>query len=116
MLSLVPPVPPVYGGSVLVLNCTIQLSDAVDSGIVITPVWRKRRVVIEDSPQKRVSDAIQITNTNLYYSKLTFNPVLLNADDGPYMCEVSVESSADNPFILGSRSTSNNVTLSVQGM
>ena len=115
MLSLLPPVSPVYGGSVLMLNCDIQLSDAIDSAIVITSLWRKRGVLIEDSSQKRVSGAVQINDTNMYYSQLTFNPVLLNADDGPYMCEVSVESNSDHEFILGSRSYSNNVSLSVLG-
>ena len=114
-LSVLPPVAPVYAGSLLVLNCTIQLSSAVDTEVVVTSMWRKNGALLEDSSQRRMSDPIRMNTSNQYQAQLTFNPLLLNGDDGLYMCEVAVESATDVNFILNSRSGSNNVSLRAVG-
>lgn len=112
---MLPPIGPVYAGSLLMLNCSIQLSSAVDSEVVITTVWRKNGVLLMDSTQRRILEPIQTNNFNQYQAQLVFNPLQLNIDDGLYMCEVAVESSADLGFVLSSGSHSNNVSLRAIG-
>ena len=110
------PVPPVHAGSFLVLNCTIQLSSAVDSEVVVTTTWRKNGMVVDDSPQRTVSDTTQINSSALYRAQLAFNPLQLNTDDGLYMCEVTVESNAEFGFVVSSQSRSNNTSLRAIGI
>ena len=110
-LSVLPPAAPVYAGSLLMLNCTIQLSSAVDSEVVVTSVWRKNGALLEDSSLRRISDSIQTNVPNQYQAQLIFSPLQLNSDDGLYMCEVAVESAMDLSFVLNSGSSSNNVSL-----
>lgn len=112
---MLPPVAPVYAGSLLMLNCTIQLSSAVDSGVVVTTMWRKNGVLLEDSAQRRMSEPIQTNTPNQYQAQLVFSPLQLNSDDGLYMCEVAVESATDLSFVLNGGSGSNNVSLRAVG-
>ena len=115
MLSVLAPVAQVYAGSLLMLNCTIQLNSAVDSEVVVTSMWRKNGASLEDSAQRRMLDPIQTNTPNQYQAQLIFSPLQLNTDDGLYRCEVAVESATDLSFVLDSASGSNNVTLRATG-
>ena len=113
MLSVLPTIARVYGGSLLALNCTIQLSSAVNVDVTVASMWRKNGALLQDSAQRRMSNAIQINTTTLYQAQLIFRPVL-NTDDGLYTCDVTVES--ELVFVLGSGSQSNNVSLHTIGV
>lgn len=108
---MLPPVGPVYAGSFLVLNCIIQLSSAVDSEVVVTTMWRKNGMVLEDSTQSMISDN---NSSILYRDQLVFSPLQLNTDNGLYICEVAVHPTM--VFILSSGSSSNNVSVFAIGM
>ena len=112
---MLPPIAPVYAGSLLMLNCTIQFSSAVDSEVVVSSMWRKNGVLLVDSAQRRIPDPIQTNNSSQYQAQLIFNPLQLNTDDGLYMCEVAIESNADLSFVLSGGSGSNNVSLRAVG-
>ena len=114
VLSVLPLIAPVYGGSFLTLNCTIQLSSAVDVDVTVASVWRKNGALLQDSAQRRMSNAIQTNATTVYQAQLIFRPLQLNTDDGLYTCEVTVES--EMAFVQGSGSRSNNVSLRAIGM
>lgn len=114
VLSVLPPIAPVYGGSFLTLNCTIQLSSAVDIDVTVTSVWRKNGALLRDSAWRRMSNAIQTNTTFVYQARLIFRPLQLNTDDGLYTCEVTIES--ELVFVQGSGSRSNNVSLHAIGM
>lgn len=114
VLSVLPLIAPVYGGSFLTLNCTIQLSSAVDIDVTVASMWRKNGALLQDSAWRRMSNAIQTNFTNVYKAQLIFRPVQLNTDDGLYTCDVTVVS--ELMFVQGSGSQSNNVSLHAVGM
>ena len=115
MLSIVPPTGLVYAGSMFELNCTIQLSNAVNTDVVVTSMWRRNGVLLRNSDTRITSNAIPTNNATMYRAQLMFRPLQLNTDDGLYMCEVTVESNENLGFILSSTSSSNNVSISAIG-
>ena len=113
-LSVSPPIGPVYGGSTFELNCSILVSAAVNSDVVVTSMWRRNGVLIENSAQTRMTDA-RLINSTMYQSQLMFSRFQLNTGDGLYTCEVTIESAADLEFVLSSVSLSNSVRISAVG-
>ena len=103
-----------YGGSFLTLNCTIQLSSAVDIDVTVASMWRKNGALLQDSAWRRMSNVIQTNVTTVYQAQLIFTPVQLNTDDGLYTCDVTVES--ELMFVQDSGSRSNHVSLHAIGM
>jgi len=88
----------VYGGSYLSIKCTIGLSDAVDSRISLTVIWRKDSNMMGNLTHRTVESIFPINETT-YLSRVVFNPVQLGSDDGIYECEVAVN--PQDPFLQG---------------
>lgn len=114
VVSVLAPIAPVYAGSFLTLNCTIQMSNAVDSDVVVTSMWRKNDVLLGDSTQRQTSAAIRTNFTTEYSAQLAFSPLQLNNDDGLYKCEAAITS--NDAFVLSGGSQSNNVSIRAVGM
>ena len=113
VLSIVSPTS-VYAGSFVAVNCSIQLSDAVDSPVTVAAVWRKDGAVLMSSASRMVLSTV-LVNSSLYLAQVVFRPVQLSTDDGSYACEVNVNAEQDN-FVLSTRLRSNNVALRAAGM
>jgi hypothetical protein len=114
-LSISPSTTEVYAGSFLTVNCSVQLSTAVDSPVAVTAVWRKNGVLLANSTSRMLSAAVLIDNSSLYLTQAAFRPVQLNTDDGLYACEATVEAEVDE-FILDAGSRSNNISLLAAGI
>lgn len=97
----------------MMINCSIQLINAVDSQVTVTTVWRKNGVMITSSASRRVLDAI-LGNSSLYLSQVIFRPFELESDDGVYSCEVAV-SSEEYGYVLDTGQHSDNVSLVAAG-
>lgn len=101
----------------MTLNCSIQLSNAVDNNpMTVTTMWRKDGVALINSASRWVSGTNRInTSSNEYLSQVVFRPVQLESDNGMYSCEVTVD--ADNDFVINTKLQSdNNVSLHATGM
>lgn len=105
----------VYAGSFMTLNCSFQLSNAVDSLMTVTIEWKKDNVPLTNSGSRWVSEAsLMNSSSNVYLSQVIFSPVQLGSDDGVYSCEAVL--SADTNFVLSAGLYSiNNVTLNATG-
>lgn len=103
----------VYAGSFVTLNCSAQLSNAVDSPITVTAVWRKNGNVFTSSAHRRVLDPILRNNTQ-YLAQVIFSPIQLTDDDGAYACEVTVD--AELEFVLNTRLSSDSISWRARGM
>lgn len=112
MLTIIPPTTSVYAGSFITVNCTVQLSSAVDSPVTVTAIWRKNGVLLTGSA---VLDTILVSNLSMYLAQVVFRPVQLSTDNGVYACEVSINAELDK-FIVGARQSSDNISLHASGV
>lgn len=100
-----------YAGSFMTVNCTIQLSSAVDSYVTVTTVWKKNSALLTSSASRTLLDAVFIDDLSLYVAQVVFSPVQLSSDDGVYACEVSVDAKLDD-FVVGTETTeSSNISI-----
>ena len=115
ILSFSPPPDPVYAGSDLILNCSIQLSVAVDSEVSVVTTWRRNGAVFADLPTHiGVVDTAEI-NPSFYQSQLIFRPLQYSSDDAAYVCEVAVNSQSSTNFILNAHAHSSNLSIMATG-
>lgn len=114
VLSIFPSTTSVYAGSFITVNCSIQLSSAVDSQVTVSAVWRKNGIMLRSSTNRMLIDPTSIGNSS-HLAQIVFSPVQLSSDDGVYACEVTV-SAEGNDFVLSSSLNSTNITLHSTGM
>ena len=115
MLSVISPTTSVYAGSFITVNCSIQLSTAVDSPVTVATAWRRNGVILTNSANRMVLDAISIGNSSLYLAQVVFSPIQLSSDDGLYSCEVTIESGLNEFIINAGLRSSNNISLRPTG-
>ena len=115
MVSIPPPMSLEYAGSFISVNCSIQLSNAVDSQVTVTTVWKKDGRVLTSSANRTVLGILLVSNASLYLSQVVFSPLQLRTEDGVYACEVAVRADS-NDFVMSTGSRSNNITLQTAGM
>ena len=108
------PINPAYAGSVLTLNCSIQLSTDVDSLVTVRVTWKRNGMILTNTTWRMISDTIGNNSSALYHSQLMFSPLQLNTDNGVYLCEAYVDT--DIRFVLGSGAHSNSVSLHSTGI
>ena len=114
MVSIAAPTTNVYAGSFISLNCSTQLSSAVDTPVTLSVIWRQNSNTLMNSARKMVSDVTSLSNSSLYVAELSFNPVVLSTDDGAYICEITVDTA--NDFVISTQATSEALSLQAQGM
>lgn len=115
VVTIIPPTGTLYAGSLLILNCTTQLSSAVDAPVTLTAVWRRNGAPLTSTPNRMIVNPVLLSDSSLYLAQLVFNPVWLSADDGVYACEVNVNAVSED-FVQSTRQTSGDVSLSARGM
>lgn len=102
----------IYAGSYLTINCSIELSKAVDTKIEFVVNWMRNGMRLTNQSHIMVQDIMSIGNS-FYVSRIIFNPVQLVLDDGGYSCEVIASSESD--FILSEMVFSSIVPISATG-
>ena len=105
---------PLYAGSDLTITCTIELSERVDTEVMVSATWKMGGTLISSSDRITVSQPQEITS-NVYESELTFFPLSRTLDSGDYSCEVSVHASPASPYITASVPVSATVSFAIQG-
>ena len=112
MVTILPSISTVYAGSLLTINCSFELNNAVDSPFTVATVWRKNGVEFTTLSHRTVLETVLIANS-LYQAQVVFDPVQLSTDDGQYSCEVIVN--ADVEFVIEASIVSNTILLSATG-
>lgn len=115
VVSILPSTTSVYAGSFITINCSIQLTTAVDSQVTVSVVWKKNGMMLRGSTNRMLLDAILISNSSLYLAQIVFSPMQLSTDDGVYACEVTVNTELDE-FVINTGSSSSNISLQAAGM
>ena len=111
---LSPTVDTPYAGSRFILQCTIQLSQTVDSPVTFMVYWKRSGVLILNDTRTTVYNVAQ-SGSHTYLSMLVFSSLSLTQDSGQYTCEASVSASPPSPYITGSLSaTSTAYSLTVE--
>ena len=97
-----------YAGTVVTLNCTIQVDRNVNTPFNVTREWRKEGValIVDNSGCINISEVTSTMDKFTYETSLTFAPLRSMDDAGEYTCSVIV-SSAPQMYI---RPNSNNAT------
>lgn len=113
MLTILPSISTVYAGSLLTINCSIELNTAVDSPITVSVAWRKNGIEFTTSAHRTVLETSLIENSR-YQAQVVFDPVQLSNDDGQYSCEVIVNV-VDVEFVMEARVLSDIISLNAQG-
>ena len=113
MLSILASTASVYAGGFVTINCTAQLSDAVDTQVTVTTAWMKNGIILTNSASRVLSDTNLIGNSSLFLSQVIFSPFELGNDDGAYSCEVTVD--PGDMFVMSSVSVSSSLSLSARG-
>lgn len=115
VLSIVSSSTSVYAGSFIAINCSIQLSSAVDSPVSVAVMWRRNNIVFTSSANRMVLDAVLMGNSSLYVAQVIFNPVHLNNDNGAYSCEVDVDAVSSGFVVNSGMHSSSTVSLRPAG-
>ena len=91
------PIGTIFTGFSLTLTCTIQLSQAVNTGISVSAMWSG------PSGAQFTTSSVTVTTTRTYTSTATISSVR-TSDSGDYMCTATVSSTS--PFLTRSREVS----------
>ena len=88
---------PVYAGTPLTQNCSLQLDDLVDINTIVSFQWTKDGMIVQEDSRVTISF---ITISSLeYVSSLSFNPLNIT-DNGQYHCYVFVVPNVTDIYIL----------------
>ena len=103
-----------YAGTPLTLTCSIQLNPAVDTGVVVTRMWRgPGSLVVSNTSRVTVSNLLN-GSTFLYEMTIEFIP-LSTTDSGNYDCEATVTPDPQSQFISVSTAGNDTHLLTVKG-
>ena len=100
-----------FQGLDITFTCSIELSSAVDSPIMLQSSWQKNDTILESSTDDRitVTNATVVTRPTVYQITIRFNPLDLD-DADTYTCAVTV-TPQNETFITGiSESATRNIT------
>lgn len=111
-VTILPSISTVYAGSLLTINCSVELDTAVDSPFTVVTIWRKNGVEFTTLARRTVQETVLIKNS-LYRAQVVFDPVQLDTDDGQYSCEIIVN--PDVEFVMETSVLSSTVSLSAAG-
>lgn len=105
---------PLYAGSLLIITCTVLVSDVMVISATVSMNWTKggeplTKVSSGDSRVTEIKPSL-LEGGNGYVGSLNFNPLLVG-DSGEYSCSVVV--SSPDPFII-SVTVSNVTNITVQ--
>ena len=104
---------PLFAGSNASLTCRADIDEAVDTGVVVTGIWRKEGQQLQNSDNRiTISDIIEI-DAFAYELTLTLAPLSLQ-DDGDFTCEVSINASSV-PSLITSGSGTATHSLTTEG-
>ena len=103
LLSLAVPAPSIditgappyslYAGTSLMLMCTFELHNMVDSEVTVNSVWRRGGQII--SPNSRVNiSTISMVRPSIYRTTLAISPLSNTLDSGQYTCQSAIVSNA----------------------
>ena len=100
---------PIYVGTPLTQNCSLQLDGLVDINTIVSFRWTKDGMIVQED--SRVTISFIIISSLEYVSSLSFN--LLNiTDNGQYHCYVSVVPNVTDSYILNaSANITSNITV-----
>ena len=98
------PVRTLYTEDDLTLTCTIQLDEAVDTGVDVTVEWI--------GPNRTLSGTVPSAISNTTYQSIVNITSLEMSDTGPYTCTASA-SPDGTPFVTASEATSNTTQVAV---
>ena len=103
-----------YAGTPLTLTCSIQLNPAVDTGVMVTRMWR-------GPGSQGVSNSSHVTVSNLvsrsaflYETTIQFSP-LSTTHSGNYECEATVTTDPQSQFVIMSTRGNDTLTVIVKG-
>ena len=88
----------------LTLTCTIQLDEAVDTGVVVTALWL--------GPGGMMSDTVPSVASSTTYQSIVNITSLEMSDTGNYTCNATA-SPDGTPFVTASEPTSNTTEVTV---
>ena len=88
----------------LTLTCTIELNEAVDTGVDVTVEWTR--------PNGMLSDAVPSVASSTTYQSVVDITSLEMSDTGPYTCNATA-SPDGTPFVTASEPTSNTTEVTV---
>ena len=100
---------PVYAGTPLTQNCSLQLDDLIDINTIVSFQWTKDGIIVQED--SRVTISFIIISSLEYVSSLSFNPLNIT-DNGQYDCYVSVVPNVTDSYILNaSANITSNITV-----
>ena len=92
------PVRTLYTEDDLTLNCTIQLDEAVDTGVVVTVEWT--------GPNGMLFGTVPSVASSTTYQSIVNITSLEMSDSGNYTCNATTSPNG-TPFVIASEPTSN---------
>ena len=90
---------PYYAGSSLHLTCVAEVNSVVDVPYVLDIVWKKSGVALENDYHISISNITKLGPRN-YQSDLDLYPLSTSLDMGVYTCQVEIDSSSAQLFVL----------------
>jgi len=101
---------PLYTGTTLLLICTLELHDMVDSPVRMDAIWRRGGDVLSHNDRTNIS-AISMIQPSVYQTTLSISSLSNTIDSGVYSCQ-SVSMSTNYVFYAD---TSRKVSLRIAG-
>ena len=98
-ISQTPPDNPVYTSSVLTLNCTIEVHEAVDTGIEVNGTFSGPEGVLLTDSRTALSDVI---GSKPIYHKIAVLSSLRSSDTGMYYCAAVLHPTLQSGLIISS--------------
>ena len=98
------PVRTLYTEDDLTLTCTIELDEAVDTGVVVTVEWT--------GPPGTLFGTVPSVASSTTYQSVVDITSLEMSDTGPYACNATASPNG-TPFVTASEATSNTTEVTV---
>ena len=97
----------------MILTCTIELNETVDTPVVLTGTWRRSGDLIANTSRAHISEVIQ-NSALVYQTSLSLVPLSSTLDSGQYECESLVRPDSGSEFVVMGRG-SDTLSASVKG-
>ena len=88
-MSVDVPSGPLYEGTRQTLNCSVTLTDSVDTEVTVEVEWQFGATTLTSTERVEISDVSGVKSP--YSFTLTFSPLIM-FDAGQYSCEVTADS------------------------
>ena len=104
---------PIYTGTSLILTCTIELDETVDTPVVVTGAWRRSGDLLANSSRVHISELTE-SSVLVYETSLSLSPLSNLLDSGHYECTSLIRPDSESVFVIMG-TASDTLTINIEG-